>query len=338
MGRTTIRDVARTAGVSVGTASNALAGKVSVAPALRDRVTKAAEAVSYVPHPFAAGLRRGATRSIGLCLPNLANPFFSELAQQINAALDRVGYDLVMVESGEDEAREAVKLRTLLSGRVDGIFIVPTADWTGPPLSDVPIVVLDRIRKDEPLPSAAVDNRAAAGLAYRHLYDAGHRDILMVVNGSQFWNAALRVTGFLSEAARCGARDRVRIFEVGMDPREIALQVEAAFEGPRPTAIFSANGLATLGTLRALQDMGLKCPGDVSLVAIDDAVWMDVLRPAIDVVRQPVPEIARAGYDIMFHLLAEDATPDGPEAVILPPVLIRRDSVRHLPVPADASR
>ncbi len=322
--RLTIRDLAQAAGVSLGTASNALANKATVSADLRERVMRAAAEIGYSPNALAAGLRRQSTRTIGLCIPNLANPFFSDLAQQFNIAVEEAGYDVLIVETRENAGHERKMIDALHSKQVDGICIVPTADWAGAHAPAIPVVVLDRIRQTEPLPSVAMDNITAVGMAFDALHGLGHRRIWMVVNAGALWNSNLRIDGFRRAAQRHGLTDQVHVVETSMDPQEIAAELGRALERDRPSAILSANGLATLGTLRALQDASLSCPRDVSLLAIDDAVWMDVLRPSISVVRQPVQGIAAMAWVMMAELLAgrDISIPH----VELPPTLILRDS------------
>lgn len=320
----TMKDLARAAGVSLGTASNAMANKPTVTAKTREKVLQAAQEIGYSRNAIAAGLRRQSTLTIGLCIPNLANPLFSDLAQEFNAAVEAAGYDVLIVETQENVLHERAKIRSLLARQVDGIFIVPTANWSGETDPDTPFVVLDRIRQNETLPSVAMDNTAAVKLAFDALYRLGHRKIWMVINAGEFWNSSLRVESFNNMAREHNLVDQVLVVETGMVPREIADKLGQALAKDRPSAILCANGLATLGTLRALQDAKLICPEDLSLLAIDDAVWMNVLRPAISVVRQPVAEMADAAWKIMADLLAGKSS--DPLHIELPPTLILRES------------
>jgi LacI family transcriptional regulator len=320
----TMKDLARAAGVSLGTASNVMANKPSVTPEIRERVLRAAQEIGYSPNAIAAGLRRQSTRTIGLCIPNLANPFFSDLAQEFNAVVEAAGYDVLIVETRENALHERARLRSLYARQVDGIFIVPTAEWSGETDPSIPVVVLDRIRRVETFPSVAMDNTAAVKLAFDALRRLGHRKIWMVVNAGEFWNSSLRVESFTNLSRGYGLVDQVHVVETGMDPQEIAQKLGVALAKDRPSAILCANGLATLGTLRALQDANLSSPENLSLLAIDDAVWMNVLRPAISVVRQPVAEMAVAAWEIMADLLIGKS--GDARHVELAPTLIMRES------------
>ena len=325
----TMKDLAQAAGVSLGTASNVMTNKLTVTSEIREKVLLAAQQIGYRPNAIAAGLRRQSTRTIGLCIPNLANPFFSDLAQEFNAAVEAAGYDVLIVETRENALHERAKLRSLYARQVDGIFIVPTAEWSGETDPSTPVVVLDRIRQAETFPSVAMDNTAAVRLAFDALHRLGHRKIWMVVNAGEFWNSSLRVASFNNLSRKYGLADQVLVVETGMDPQEIAQRLGLALAKDRPSAILCANGLATLGTLRAMQDANLSIPEDLSLLAIDDAVWMNVLRPAISVVRQPVAEMAVAAWESMVALLG--GKPCNPRHVELPPTLILRESTGAWP-------
>ena len=323
----TIRDVARAAGVSLGTASNVMAGKSSVAAELRERVELAARVSGYRRNQLAAGLKRQSTRTLGLCIPNFANPFFVELVQQLQRCVEADGYELLVIETGESGTREDEKLETLYQKQVDGVFLVPTGDWKGKIDDGLAHVVIDRVREDEPLPSVAIDNAHAMKLAVEHLADLRHTSVWLVVNSSKLRNAVLRREGFLRTVESCGLGSSARVIEVAMDPAEIATSVCSQLDTHgAPTAIVSGSGLATLGALRALQDRGLSIPQDVSFLALDDAAWMDVLRPAITVIRQPVATMAHESWAMMRSMLG-GREPER-SRIRLPAQLIVRESTR----------
>ncbi|WP_197410802.1 LacI family DNA-binding transcriptional regulator [Devosia epidermidihirudinis] len=301
----TIKDIAAAAGVSLGTASNALSDRPSVGADLKERVLEAAKQLGYRRNLVAANLRRNTPRTFGLCIPALDNPFFCDIMQNIVSIAERNGFDVLVLETREDGRDEAAKLETLYANRVRGVFMVPTATWSGSHDPETPLIVVDRIRPTEGLPSVALDNVGAVKLAVDYLYDLGHRDIWLVVNSRSIWNTNLRAEGF--EAAALGKDGiRARVIEVGLTARETADQLNAELALARPTAILTASGIATLGTLRALQDARLAMPDDISLLGFDDAPWMDVLRPSISVVAQPIEEIAAQAWALMQAQIASE--------------------------------
>lgn len=302
--RPTIREVARAAGVSLGTASNVFANRASVSSQLRDRVKNAALRLGYQPNDVAASLRRRTSRTIGISIPDLAVPFFVDLLQALASAAEADGYDVIFVDCHEDGAREAQRLRKLIRRRVDGLFIVPTASFaqSGAALaaSDQAIVVVDRVDDaDTRFASVAIDNHQAAGKAFDFLAARGHRDIMLVVNSDQLWNSRARIEGFQAAAKRHGLLASCQVLTVGMTLKETEHAVDAAFSKRLPSAVLAASGIAILGALQAVQRRGLSAPRDVALLAFDDVAWMSVLRPSISTVRQPIGAIAREAWAMM---------------------------------------
>jgi LacI family transcriptional regulator len=282
--------------------------------------------MNYRPNSVAANLRRHNTRTVGLCIPALNNPFFCDLMQRLVGLAEEDGYEVLVLETREDGRDEAKKLETLYSNRVRGVFMVPTATWTGARDSNVPMIVVDRIRSEEGLPSVALDNHAAGAAAFEALYELGHRSIWMVVNSRKIWNSQQRADGFLAAAKKARAKD-ARVLEVGMTPQQTAMALGAALGTSPPTAIVTGSGIATLGTLRALQDHGLSTPADISVLGFDDVPWMEVLRPSISVVAQPIEEIGRRAWKLMSSAFEGRSRP---EHVLLEAKIIHRESTRRV--------
>lgn len=332
--KTTIREVASRAGVSLGTASNVFNGKAGVGAESRRRVLDAAEALGFRPNSLAAGLRRQRTRTIGLVVPDVLNIVFNELVEHLeNIALSQ-SYEVIIVTSREDPEREHERVRALLSRRVDGLVIIPTRDWSATEREmrhhRIPVVVLDRVAARDHFPSVAVDNAAATRLGTEHLLSLGHRDLAFVINSTRLWNSAARVEGFQATMRAAGLEQRARVLLPGMTEEETRAGVLPVLTSPgRPTAIFTGSNVATLGVLRAVQDAGMSIPQDLSLLAFDDFAWLTVLRPFVSAIRQPTEALAGHAWRI---LTAAFETPDRPaEHIRLPAPLIMRETTAAPP-------
>jgi LacI family transcriptional regulator len=337
--KTTIREVASRAGVSLGTASNVFNGKTGVGAESRRRVLDAAEALGFRPNSLAAGLRRQRTRTIGLVVPDVLNIVFNELVEHLeNIALSQ-SYEVIIVTSREDPEREHERVRALLSRRVDGLIIVPTRDWSATEREmrhhRIPVVVLDRVAAQDHFPSVAVDNAAATRLGTEHLLALGHRDLAFVINSTRLWNSAARVEGFQATMRAAGLEQRARVLLPGMTEEETragvlpVLTAADSRNAHRPTAIFTGSNVATLGVLRAVQDAGMSIPQDLSLLAFDDFAWLTVLRPFVSAIRQPTEALAGHAWRI---LTAAFETPDRPaEHIRLPAPLIMRETTAAPP-------
>jgi LacI family transcriptional regulator len=327
--KTTIREVASRAGVSLGTASNVFNGKAGVAAENRRRVLEAAEALGFRPNSLAAGLRRQRTRTIGLVVPDVLNIVFNELVEHLeNIALSQ-SYEVIIVTSREDPEREHERVRALLSRRVDGLVIIPTRDWSATEREmrhhRIPVVVLDRVAAHDHFPSVAVDNAAATRLGTEHLLGLGHRDLAFVINSTRLWNSAARVEGFLAAMRAAGLEQRARVLLPGMTEEETRAGVLPVLTAARrPTAVFTGSNVATLGVLRAVQDAGMSIPQDLSLLAFDDFAWLTVLRPFVSAIRQPTEALAGHAWRI---LTAAFEAPDRPaEHIRLAAPLITRET------------
>jgi LacI family transcriptional regulator len=312
MPRPTIKTVARLAGVSVGSVSNVLSGKDHVGAEVRQQVLRAVAETGYRPNAVAASLRSQRSRSIGLCIPDLGNPFFSQLQRRINDATEADGYELIIAETREDGTREAEKIAALCAHQIDGLMIVPTAGWRGDLPEGVASVLIDRggdfgLRA----PLVTLDNEAAGAACFAHLRALGHCRIWMVVNTLGLWNSAQRVEGFLRAAEEAGLRGKVRVIEGGMTALEMGRAVHAHLGvGPVPDAILTGSGNMTLGALRALQEAGLRAGDDVALMGFDDSSWMEVLRPSISVLRQPTEAIAQKAWNLLHaQVRGEEVAP-----------------------------
>lgn len=302
----TMRDVAARAGVSAATVSNVLGGRRQVRQELRDRVFAAIDATGYRPNQLASSLRLKRSNTIGILVPDLTNPFFAAFVHRLEDLAAENGYQIILASSNEDERREADRLRTLLSRRIDGLIIAPARDQT-PALEEQrlhlpPTVLMDRGFGHTEFDTVAADNMEAARLGCRHLIGLGHRDIAFIVTSTTIANMRERVDGYLSALAETDLGGRARIVAGGFDIDACRSAAEQElYRAERPTAIFAANYVSTLGAMKAIRGVGLDFPDEISLLGFDDSDWMTVLRPYLSVVAQPVYLMA----DEVWHLLTK---------------------------------
>jgi LacI family transcriptional regulator len=337
----TMRDVAERAGVATATVSNVLSGRRRVRQELRDRVTAAIAATGYRPNQLASSLRRMRTDTIGIMVPDLTNPFFAALVHRLEDLAAEDGYQILLVGSNEDEAREDDRLQTLLSRQIDGLIIAPARDETAAlranPGRLPPTVLMDRGFGHSGFDTVTADNIDAVRQGCRHLIALGHRDIAFVVTSSTLDNMRERIGGYRAELAAAGIADRVRIIAGGFDIEGCRGTIEQELlRAERPTAIFAANYVATLGAVKAIRALDLDFPGDVSLLGFDDTDWMTVLRPYLSVVVQPVAAMADAVWALLRARLGD---PMGERQHLrLPCTLAVRESTQRARVTQDRIR
>lgn len=328
----TIKEVAKHAGVSIGTVSHVLGGRVGVSPKLRQRVEQAMAAMDYHPNHAAQTLKRQSTQLLGMVVSDITNPFFPLLVRGAEAAAAENGYLLTMFNTDDRLDRER-SVFGLLRRRVDGVLVVLSPeDNDYSHLIDLhshgtPVVCVDREPNHPGLDAVVSDNAAGAALGVRHLIGLGHRRIAAVMGGQNFYTARERLKGYRLALSEAGiAYDHSLLCEGDFRRHQARQQVCALLkEQTGITAIFAANGMTGLGTFEALQELGLRCPEDISLVLFDDVQGGDVFRPRLTVAVQPAYAMGYQAMQLLLRRIRKEP-PAGPERIFLMPEMQIRDS------------
>ncbi|GIF47109.1 LacI family transcriptional regulator [Asanoa ferruginea] len=314
MSEATIGDVARRAGVSVTTVSRFLAGQPVRAA---DTIRTAVQDLAYRPSPVARSLRSGRTRSIALVVPDVTNPYFAAVVKGAEAVARQDEYHLFLSNTDEDVDREAAVLADLI-GRVDGAILAPTVESDEAPLrahqAGLPLVFLDReIGGSALFDAVLVDNAGGSRSAAEHLLDLGHRRFA-IVNGTMHSTPGRQRREAFLETLTARGIDPAEIDEEVGDFREQggyqAVMRLLAREHP-PTALFVTNNLMTVGALRALHDLGVRVPEQLSIVGFDDLDLAALLMPPLTVVDRPMEEQGAIAMRLLLRRLREsdDVTP-----------------------------
>ena len=330
----TIKDVAKRANVSVGTVSNVLSGSTSVGDAIRARVQAAIDHLDYYPDHVARSLKIKRTRSLGLVLSDITNPFFAQVLRGAEDCALANGYVLITLNSDDRFDREKKILSVLRSFRVDGILLIvaPNAgDSTH--ISNVlrsgtPIVCLDRVTENIPLDCVSVNNIDGAQMCVRHLIQQGHRRIGIINGSSTLQTSKQRLAGYLAALKEAQIEVEPGLIKEG-DFREASghrLGKELLLAHRRPTAVFVSNGLMTVGFIHALNELSLHCPEDIAVASFDDLPLADVFRPQITAVSQPAYEIGYGGAQLLIDRLQHKITSRNPVSICLSPELKIRAS------------
>ena len=332
--RPTIHDVARSAAVSPATVSNVLTGRRNVDPDLAQRVRLVVDELGYQRDVAASALRSAKRNVVGAVVPELGNPFFAEMVDRLEREARHAGRRLLVATSGGDQAEETRQVEALIAWRPAGMIVVP-CDGLFPARAalereGIPFVVLDRLLDDTTrYDSIAVDNVVAAREGAARLLATGHRRLLLIASAMSIGNIRERVDG-VREALAVVPGATSELVEAGFEVDEIAALVRARLRRPPlPTAIFTLNNVLTLGTLKASAAAGVTIPDDVSLLGFDDYDWMEVFRPPLSAIRQPVADMAHAAWERLATLTGAGALADAPLAchVRLPCSLVWRGSV-----------
>lgn len=343
--RPTILDVARRAGVSLGTVSNVLNGRRNVSARRREKVDAAITSLGYVPNGLAQSLRRQRSRVIGLCLPLSSNAYFAALLEAFETIAAAQGYELMQVLSRHDPALELRRVRALIARQVDGLIVVPCADSraTFDAIAEVgvPAVMVDRAAADQRFDYVTQDDRGAMAQVTQALLGAGHRRLLFVVRHPNLVTTRDRIAGFRAAAEgvpQATADLLVRDPDDAVFARDFAARMRAA---EPPTAVVASNSDLALAVLRNVRALGLRCPQDVSLLAFDAPAWADILTPPLAVVRPPTTELARRAWEVLLARMERRA--GKPQRIVLAADLELRESVaapagRAAPAPRPRAR
>lgn len=335
----TIVDVARMAGVSVATVSQTFSAKRPVSPRTSAKVRAAAARAGYRPSHVAASMVTGRTGTIGVVVPDIANPFFSELVRGAEAAAMTAGYMTIVCSSELDAALEDRCVEVLSDKRVDALLYLPGTTrkhscLADPALGQTPLIVIDEELDDLP-PGAAVitsDNEGGGELAARHLAGLGHRDIGVIAGPEGLPTAEMRLRGFVRALAERGVVIPAdRILRASYYTLGAGMEVGSAMLAmhPRVTAVYCANDLIALGLMTAAAEHGRTVGADLSVAGFDDIFVSQLVTPALTTVRQPIARLGRQAAQIAVD--AVEGRGDHPDRIVLPVELIIRGSTAQAP-------
>jgi LacI family transcriptional regulator len=325
--RTTIRDVASKAGVSVGTVSRVVNGHPSVTEAKKRAVLDVIAELGFRPDAAAQSLRRGTNRTLGVVIPDLRNPFFAELMQHIELRAKEHGYSVLFASSDEQADSEAELIANLVRRKVEGVVLVPSnrAETIANP-DGVRLVVVDRRVAGHPF--VAADHRAGARMASEYLVSLGHRRIACISGPENSFVARERLAGFMDVMA-------ARLAEAGLDPASCVISAPFDYNGgreaakalladggPAPTAIFACSDQQAIGVLRAAFDRRIAVPDRLSVIGFDDILISDLVAPRLTTAAQPIASIANCATDLLIGGEPLDAR----ASHIFPCTMVRRET------------
>jgi LacI family transcriptional regulator len=301
----TIKDIARRAGVSTATVSNVINGTRYVSPELHERVTSAVLELDYRPNAVAKSLRKKRTSTIGLIVPDNSNPFFAEVAKGVEDAGYESGVSVILCNSDGSFDRECRYLQVLADKQVDGVIFIATtpqvdhlAGIVGP---ELPMVVFYRESPGARFDSLVVDNLGGGYLATRHLIDLGHRQIACVSPASVNSPSALRVSGYRQAMLEAGLEIEESLIYRG-DNRFASGRdgADRLIESGRPfTAVLACNDVMAIGAIREFQHRGFCVPNDISVVGFDGIALGQFMTPALTTIVQPRYDAGRRAFELL---------------------------------------
>ena len=303
----TIRDVARAAGVSITTVSHVLSGHRPTGELTRHRVLAVVEQLNYRPNRVAQSLATRHTRTVGLILPDILNPFFPQLVHAIERSAIHAGYRLLLCHTDSLESLERECLEDLVARRVEGVIYMRGTAAPNPVLERLaeehfPLVVLDEEVPGLVAPGVYAMNRLGGRMAARHLWQLGHRDVGVIGGPRGLVSVCDRVQGFQETYRRLGApvpEERTVFTGFSVHGGQEAGR-GLLLRHPELTAVFAANDLIAFGVIQAARELGRSVPGSLSVLGFDDVTTAAMVDPPLTTVRQPIRRMGSEAFRLLM--------------------------------------
>ena len=322
-------DVARLAGVGTMTVSRVLSGTVRVSAETTQRVQTAVEQLKYRPNVLARAFRGQRSRSIGLIIPYLYDPFFANCVHAVTAVAKEHGYSVIVTTSGEDPDTEFAEAEQMLQRHVDGLLVIPARSrhtrLTRAFFGRIPVVAFDRPLPDPSFDVVLVQNTIGAQRIAGHLIEHGHRRIAYIGLDKNLFTIHTRLVGYRRALKEAGLEEN-EAFDCGSE--EAALRIlKAKLNGNNaPTAILTSNTLVTRYVLGAIARLGVRVPNELAFAGFDDFDLAEFTSPPLTVVRQPAAEIGRVATSLLLDRIARGETPQTGDRIVLPVEIVLRRS------------
>ncbi|MEZ7126717.1 LacI family DNA-binding transcriptional regulator [Nonomuraea sp. AD125B] len=331
-----IKEVAQLASVSIGTVSNVLNRPHAVAPATRQRVLSAMNELGFVRNESARALRSGRTRTMGLVVPDVTNPFCTDVAAGVQTVAEANGMMVTLCNSDHDGPRERRYLDHLEEQRVQGILITPV-DGENDRLDQLiergtPAVLLAHVSANLHRCAAAVDDHLGGRMAAEHLLGQGHRKLAFVGGPGGSSQVTGRHKGAAAAVADAGDGATLELIQVPSlsfaSGRHAAEHLAALPRRARPTALFCANDTLALGMMQGLSTLGLRVPDDIALIGYDDIDYAAAATVPLSSIRQPRRELGRVAAELLLEEIDIGEQHRHRQVLFAPEVIVRASTVR----------
>jgi LacI family transcriptional regulator len=335
----TLRDVARRAAVHPGTVSRALNAETRalVNEETARRVIDAAEELGYKPNPMARGLKTNRSYTVGVLIPDLTNPLFPPIVRGIEDRLGEAGYTSLIANTENDPERERADVLALRTRQVDG-FIAATARHDHELLAEMAaagerVVLVNRRLADGSLPAVTGDDREGVRLAVEHITALGHTRIAHLGGPQELSTGNQRYHGFLDAMRAAGVEPDPALVRFGRaftEAEGARICRELLDDRPVFTAILAGNDLMALGCYDVLEERGLRCPADVSVIGFKDMRFANRFNPPLTTIRLPHYEIGAAAAELLLERL-QDATAEPRQLTLQPELVVRASTAPPAP-------
>lgn len=336
-GKTTIKDIAKSLGISPSTVSRALSNGPGVGGDLRKRIRKVASQLNYIPNSSAKSLRTRKTKTIGLIVSDIRNSFFLEFMGGVEAVLFPREFKFIVCNTGEDSKKEEIYIRWLMEHGVEGILSSPYQDREGSNngafykkamKSGIHVVFYDRLLEGVGgIDSVTLDNEQAIMNGVFYLRERGHERIALCLHKRGIYTIEERYSGFKKACAILGIHPDDRWVLEDMTDYSVSLDKlrSVLTASDRPTAVISTNQYLNETVVRAARELGLDIPADLSLVGFDDSSLNELIDPPVTTIRQPVVDMGKIAATLLLGRIDGDRGEQ--TRIVLKAELLERNSV-----------
>lgn len=327
----TMKDVAHLAGVSTATVSRALTNPEKVSAATHKRVEQAVQDAGYSPNSMARNLRRNESKTLVAIVPDICDPYFSEIIRGIEEAANEQGYTLLLGDSGRESEQSGAISNLMFTKQVDGMLLLgaklPFSISKQEQKNLPPLVMACEYAPELEIPTVHVDNLTAAFDAVNYLTSVGHKHIAQMVGDPNSALTKFRVQGYQQALRRAGIAVNPAYTVAGEHSFATgARAMTALLSLPNPpTAVFCHSDVMAIGAMRQAKRLGFRIPKDISIIGFDNIQFAEVCDPALTTVSQPRYEIGRQAMLVLLNILKGNEVRAGSR--LLDATLVVRESV-----------
>ncbi len=309
MGRITLKDVAKEAGVSLGMASRVLGNHGYYSQETKKKVLEAAKRLNYKKNLIASALKNKKTKVIGVLVSNIASFYWSTIVRAIEDIAHKSGYHVIVCNTDENPEKAKEYIRTLEERNIDGLIVSPSpkiySELKNLHISEMPLVLVDRAIKGLKVPTFIIDNETGAYDAVSFLIKQGHKRIAIITGLKGIMTTEERLQGYLKAMKKNDLPIDKSLIREGNFKKDIAYKVTRELMSMKnpPTAIFISNETMTLGTLLSLKDMKINISRDVKIVGFGDPDWASLITPPITTISQPSLAIGTLAGETLLKII-----------------------------------
>ena len=331
--RVSLKDIANKVGVSIALVSYVMSGQEKrkrVGAEIVKKIRLAAEELNYQPNQIARSLRMGSTKTIGLIVADIANPFFGHLARIIEDEANNFGYTVVFGSSDEDDFKSEALINTLLNRQVDGLIIVPAEDTSDQMRNLIkkkfPVVFLDRYFPEISASYIVLDNYQATFEAAHHLFEKGYRRIALFAYKSSLIHMTERIRGYTEAMSELNIADSCCVREIRFDQSQKDMEnafSELIVQNKKTDALICATNALSVAGLICARENNIVIPDDMAFIGFDGGECFDLYHSPLTYVKQPLEEMGKEAFRVLLDLINGSSKTSH---IILKPTLIIRDS------------